>query len=58
MEKVQGSEYFLNALYISAYFDVAVVVSSVAAEARVHQDSIEHVDLGLAVGLRHEGTQV
>lgn len=37
---------------------VAVVVSSIAAEARVHQHSIQPINLRLSMSLRHVGPQV
>lgn len=41
-----------------ACLNVAKVVSSMTAESRVDQHSIEPIDLGLPLRLRHEGPQV
>lgn len=40
------------------YLNIAEVVSSMTAESRVDQHSIQPVDLGLPLGLRHEGPQI
>lgn len=40
------------------HLNVTEVVSSMAAESRVNQYSIQPVDLGFPLTLRHEGPQV
>lgn len=48
----------ISGQYQCQYLNIAVVVSSMTAEARVDQHSIQPIDLGLSLGLRHEGPQV
>lgn len=38
------------------YLNIAEVMSSMTAEPRVDQHSVQSVNLGLSLGLRHEGT--
>lgn len=42
----------------SQYLNIAEIVSSMTTQSRVNQHSIQPVELGLPVGLRHEGPQI
>lgn len=42
----------------SQYLNIAEIVSSMTTESRVNQHSIQPVELGVPVGLRHEGPQI